>query len=218
MLRKFRVAKRLAGFKHSPGQPDHEITDDYVVDRLVIHGGVNKVVDQLLALREEVGPFGELVYAGMDWVDPALTRRSMELMANEVMPRVNAALGISGVRQAASRSNSCIAHGASECRPSSPAPSPAARRSRTIRRCRSRPSRIAPQAIDAAKAGAAVAHIHVRDPKTGRSSMELDLYREVVERIRDSGSDVVINLTTGTGAQFQPGKEDPKVAGPGTEY
>ena len=80
------------------------------------------------------------------------------------------------------------------------------------------PEQIATQAIDAAKAGAAVAHIHVRDPNTGRSSMELDLYREVVERIRDSGSDVVINLTTGTGAQFQPGKEDPKVAGPGTEY
>jgi uncharacterized protein (DUF849 family) len=80
------------------------------------------------------------------------------------------------------------------------------------------PEDIAQQAIDAAKAGAAVAHIHVRDPQTGRSSMELSLYREVVERIRDSGSDVVINLTTGTGAQFQPGKEDPKVAGPGTEY
>jgi len=80
------------------------------------------------------------------------------------------------------------------------------------------PEQIAAQAIDAAKAGAAVAHIHVRDPKTGRSSMELDLYREVVERIRDSGSDVVINLTTGTGAQFVPGAEDPKVAGPGTEY
>lgn len=80
------------------------------------------------------------------------------------------------------------------------------------------PQQIAQQAIDAAKAGAAVAHIHVRDPKTGRSSMELDLYREVVDRIRDSGSDVVINLTTGTGAQFQPGKDDPKVAGPGTEY
>ncbi|HVG52571.1 MAG TPA: 3-keto-5-aminohexanoate cleavage protein [Xanthobacteraceae bacterium] len=80
------------------------------------------------------------------------------------------------------------------------------------------PQQIAEQALDAAKAGAAVAHIHVRDPNTGRSSMELDLYREVVERIRDSGSDVIINLTTGTGAQFQPGKEDPKVAGPGTEY
>jgi len=80
------------------------------------------------------------------------------------------------------------------------------------------PKDIAQQAIDAGKAGAAIAHIHVRDPKTSRSSMELDLYREVVERIRDSGSDIVINLTTGTGAQFVPGKDDPKVAGPGTEY
>src|SRR5690349_20119515 len=80
------------------------------------------------------------------------------------------------------------------------------------------PKDIAQQAIDAAKAGAAVAHIHVRDPATGRSSMELDLYREVVERTRDSGSDVVINLTTGTGAMFVPGKEDPAIAGPGTEF
>jgi uncharacterized protein (DUF849 family) len=80
------------------------------------------------------------------------------------------------------------------------------------------PKDIAQQSIDAAKAGAAVVHIHVRDPATGRSSMELDLYREVVGRIRDSGSEVVINLTTGTGAMFVPGKEDPSVAGPGTEY
>jgi uncharacterized protein (DUF849 family) len=80
------------------------------------------------------------------------------------------------------------------------------------------PKDIAQQSIDAAKAGAAVVHIHVRDPATGRSSMELDLYREVVARIRDSGSDVVINLTTGTGAMFVPGREDPAVAGPGTEY
>jgi len=80
------------------------------------------------------------------------------------------------------------------------------------------PKDIAQQSIDAAKAGAAVIHIHVRDPATGRSSMELDLYREVVGRIRDSGSEVVINLTTGTGAMFVPGKEDPSVAGPGTEY
>src|SRR5438874_2441031 len=80
------------------------------------------------------------------------------------------------------------------------------------------PAEIAQQSIDAAKAGAAVVHIHVRDPKTSRSSMELELYREVVARIRDSGSDVVINLTTGTGAMFVPGKEDPAVAGPGTEY
>jgi alkanesulfonate monooxygenase SsuD/methylene tetrahydromethanopterin reductase-like flavin-dependent oxidoreductase (luciferase family) len=63
-----------------------------VLDRLCIYGTVNKVVDQLLALREQVGDFGELVYAGMDWTDPKLAKRSMELMATEVMPRVNAAI------------------------------------------------------------------------------------------------------------------------------
>src|SRR5262245_1928990 len=80
------------------------------------------------------------------------------------------------------------------------------------------PAAIAQQSIDAAKAGAAVVHIHVRDPQTGRSSMEFELYREVVTRIRDSAVDVVINLTTGPGAMFVPGKEDPAHAGPGTEY
>jgi len=50
------------------------------------------VLDQLLALREQVGDFGELVYAGMDWVDKKLGQRSMELMATEVMPRVNRAI------------------------------------------------------------------------------------------------------------------------------
>jgi hypothetical protein len=53
---------------------------------------VNKVVDHILALREQVGDFGELVYAGLDWVDSRLGKRSMELMATEVMPRVNAAV------------------------------------------------------------------------------------------------------------------------------
>ena len=63
------------------------------MDNCVIHGSVNKVVDQLLALRQEIGDFGEIVYAGMDWVDPALAKRSMQLMAEQVMPRVNAAIG-----------------------------------------------------------------------------------------------------------------------------
>ena len=72
---------------------DKEITLDYVMDHCVIFGSVNKVVDQILALREETGDFGELVYAGMDWVEPALNKRSMQLMAEEVMPRVNAAIG-----------------------------------------------------------------------------------------------------------------------------
>ena len=54
------------------------------------------MVEQILALREEVGNFGEIVYAGLDWVDPALSIQSMELMAGAVMPKVNAHLGSLG--------------------------------------------------------------------------------------------------------------------------
>jgi uncharacterized protein (DUF849 family) len=78
------------------------------------------------------------------------------------------------------------------------------------------PQQIAQSAIDSGKAGAAIVHIHVRDPKTTRPSMDLALYREVVERIRASGSDVLINLTTGPGARFVPGDEDPEKPGRGT--
>ena len=92
---------RLGVFKAQRDQDDREITDDYVLDRLVICGTVNKVVDQILALREETGDFGELVYAGMDWVDRDLAKRSMELMATEVMPRVNKALGAAAPAQRA---------------------------------------------------------------------------------------------------------------------
>lgn len=78
------------------------------------------------------------------------------------------------------------------------------------------PAEIARSAIDAAGAGAAIVHIHVRDPETGRASMALDHYRETVGRIRESGTDVVLNLTTGYGARFSPGVEDPFSPGPGT--
>ena len=78
------------------------------------------------------------------------------------------------------------------------------------------PQQIAESAIDAAKAGAAIVHIHVRDPKTTKPSMEFDHYREVVERIRGSGIDVVINLTTGPGGRFSPGLDDPLKVGPAT--
>lgn len=80
-------------FKTDPSMPDEAITPDYVTQRLVIAGTVDSVVDQLLAFREQVGDFGTLLYAGHDWVDPALGKRSMELMAEQVMPRVNAAIG-----------------------------------------------------------------------------------------------------------------------------
>jgi len=64
------------------------------------------------------------------------------------------------------------------------------------------PKQIAESAIDAAKAGAAVVHCHVRDPETGVPSRELALYREVTERIRDSDVDVVLNLTAGMGGDM----------------
>jgi uncharacterized protein (DUF849 family) len=78
------------------------------------------------------------------------------------------------------------------------------------------PEQIAAAAIDAARAGAAVVHIHVRDPKTGKPSMEPALYREVVERMRASDVDVVINLTTGPGARFVPSLDATNLAAPGS--
>lgn len=78
------------------------------------------------------------------------------------------------------------------------------------------PEQIATSSIEAARAGAAIVHIHVRDPATGKASRELAHYRETVERIRGSGIDVIINLTTGPGAAFYPGQDNPAVGGPGT--
>jgi alkanesulfonate monooxygenase SsuD/methylene tetrahydromethanopterin reductase-like flavin-dependent oxidoreductase (luciferase family) len=101
LRRKMMLSKRHAIFKTHKEQDDSELTDDYMVERLVICGSVNKVVDDILRLREQVGDFGEIVYANMDWVDPALAKRSMELMANEVMPRVNQAIGSSKPKRAA---------------------------------------------------------------------------------------------------------------------
>jgi uncharacterized protein (DUF849 family) len=77
------------------------------------------------------------------------------------------------------------------------------------------PEQIANACLESAKAGAAVAHIHVRHPD-GRPSTELAHYREVVERIRDKNSELILNLTTGPGGRFVPSKDDPKIAGPGT--
>ncbi|CAL9525666.1 3-keto-5-aminohexanoate cleavage protein [Streptomyces albus] len=64
------------------------------------------------------------------------------------------------------------------------------------------PEQIAASAVEAAEAGAAVVHIHVRDPETGKPSRERRLYREVVERIKETGTDVVINLTAGMGGDL----------------
>lgn len=78
------------------------------------------------------------------------------------------------------------------------------------------PEEIARAAIEAGEAGAAIAHIHVRDPKTGKPSRDVALFREVVERIRASNSDIVINLSCGAGARYDPHPDDPRMHGPGS--
>jgi alkanesulfonate monooxygenase SsuD/methylene tetrahydromethanopterin reductase-like flavin-dependent oxidoreductase (luciferase family) len=97
MRTKMFMSKRQAVFKKDQKEDDSAVTVERVLDELAVCGTVNKVVDHILKLREQVGDFGEIVYAGMDWVDPALAKRSMELMATEVMPRVNAAIGATAV-------------------------------------------------------------------------------------------------------------------------
>lgn len=78
------------------------------------------------------------------------------------------------------------------------------------------PVQIADECLAAAEAGAGQVHIHVRDPLSGRPSMDIELYREVVERIRRQRRDLIINLTTGPGGRFVPSEDDPKVYAPGT--
>ena len=97
MLTKMMISKRHVIFKKHENEDDSHVTLDRLLNDLVIAGTVDQVVDQILALREEVGDFGEITYAGMDLVDSHLGRRSMELMAHEVMPRVNKALGLGSV-------------------------------------------------------------------------------------------------------------------------
>jgi len=93
LVTKLKKNGRANLFKDDPDMPDEAVTLDYVLDRLVIWGTPDKVADEVLAFREEVGPFGSLVYAGHDWTDVALARRSKILMAEQVLPRVNAAIG-----------------------------------------------------------------------------------------------------------------------------
>ena len=76
------------------------------------------------------------------------------------------------------------------------------------------PRQIADAAIEAAKAGAAIAHLHVRDPKTGKPARDPALYREAVGYIRESGTDVVINLTAGMGGDFFFDPDNPARGGP----
>ena len=85
-------AGRANLFKDDPAQPDSVVTTDALLERLVIAGTPGRVVEELLAFREETGEFGTLLYCGIDWVDADIARRSLELMAEAVLPAVNSAL------------------------------------------------------------------------------------------------------------------------------
>lgn len=89
LMTKIRAGGGQQLFAAYPDQPDEAITLEQSLRTQVVAGTVSDVVDQILALREQIGPFGTLVYTGIDWADEALGRRSMELMAEQVMPRLN---------------------------------------------------------------------------------------------------------------------------------
>ena len=81
------------------------------------------------------------------------------------------------------------------------------------------PKEIANAAIEAASAGAAIAHMHVRDPETGKATRDDELYKEVVSRIKENGTDVIINLTSGMGGDIEIGPEDDLLKfGPNTDF
>ncbi|GAA6821222.1 3-keto-5-aminohexanoate cleavage protein [Staphylococcus sp. 18_1_E_LY] len=79
------------------------------------------------------------------------------------------------------------------------------------------PEEIADSAIKCAKAGATVAHIHVRDPQTGKLSHNVEFFKKAVELIRAADEDIIINITSGGGGDFIPNLENPEVGGEGTD-
>ncbi|MBN9050087.1 MAG: LLM class flavin-dependent oxidoreductase [Rhizobiales bacterium] len=93
LFTKLKMNGRIELFKTRRDQPDDEVTLDTVCDQLITYGTPDKVADELIKYAQTVGDFGTLLYAGKDWADRELGRRSMILMAEKVMPKVNAALG-----------------------------------------------------------------------------------------------------------------------------
>ncbi len=88
IVTKMKTGGRANLFKKDQALPDEAVQLDTVLDDLVIWGTPDKVIDELLAFRETVGDFGTLLYAGKDWADPDLARRSMILLAEQVAPAI----------------------------------------------------------------------------------------------------------------------------------
>jgi alkanesulfonate monooxygenase SsuD/methylene tetrahydromethanopterin reductase-like flavin-dependent oxidoreductase (luciferase family) len=92
LLTKRRTRGQANIYKPDLAMPDEAVNVQFILDTMVIAGDVNSVINQILKFNEQLGGFGTLLYCGHDWADPKLARRSMELMAEKVMPAVNAAL------------------------------------------------------------------------------------------------------------------------------
>ncbi|NQV22098.1 MAG: LLM class flavin-dependent oxidoreductase [Rhodospirillales bacterium] len=92
LMKKLGRGPKFRVFSSYPDQPEDEITLAQTIDSQVIAGTVDSVVDQILSLRDQIGPFGTLYYTGVDWADETLGRRSMELMAEQVLPKLETAL------------------------------------------------------------------------------------------------------------------------------
>jgi alkanesulfonate monooxygenase SsuD/methylene tetrahydromethanopterin reductase-like flavin-dependent oxidoreductase (luciferase family) len=92
LLTKMKKHGRANLFKADQNMHDDEVTLEGVLDECVIWGTPDKVADEILALRDEVGDFGTLLYAGKDWADVTLGKRSMVLLAEQALPLVNGAI------------------------------------------------------------------------------------------------------------------------------
>lgn len=92
LFTKLKMNGRIELFKTHRDQPDDEVTLETVCDALITYGTPDKVADEILKYRETVGDFGTLLYAGKDWQDRELGRRSMILLAEKVLPKINAAI------------------------------------------------------------------------------------------------------------------------------
>ena len=99
LFTKLKKNGRIGLFKTHKDQPDEDVTLEQVCDKLIIHGTSDKVADELLAFRDQVGEFGTLLYAGKDWLDRDLGRRSMILLAEKVLPKLAAASRTTKVSQ-----------------------------------------------------------------------------------------------------------------------
>jgi alkanesulfonate monooxygenase SsuD/methylene tetrahydromethanopterin reductase-like flavin-dependent oxidoreductase (luciferase family) len=99
LLTKMKKHGRANLFKADQNMSDDEVTLEMVMEECITWGTPSKVADEILALRDEIGDFGTLLYAGKDWTDVELSRQSMILLAEQCLPAINSAISSPNVAQ-----------------------------------------------------------------------------------------------------------------------